>query len=78
MQEQMKRITNEERQRPDRFLFTLWDRLKRGIPTLKKILAILILLAVAGYLVFTVKESSRPKGKRQELIHYIGTLKIEE
>lgn len=78
MQEKMKQITKEEREKPRRFLFLLWDRLKKGIPMVKKILAVLLLVLAVWYLAFTIQESQKPKGGSRKLIHYIGTLEIKE
>lgn len=78
MQESMKQMTKEERERPRRFFFRLWDRFKKRIPMVKKILAVLVLLLAVWYLAFTIQESRRPKGSSKELIHYIGTLRIKE
>lgn len=78
MKETFLQVEKEERKKPRKFLFELWDKLKLGIPFVKKLAALLILLAVIGYLVYTVWLEKQPSGGRQQQIQYIGTLNVEE
>ncbi|SET16325.1 protein kinase family protein [[Clostridium] polysaccharolyticum] len=78
MQEQMKQITKEERIKPRRIVFVAWDWIKKGFPIVKKFLAVLILAAVIFYLGYTIYQIRMPRGEKQNLLHYIGTLQLKE
>lgn len=73
---EMSSIEEGERNQSRRLPFRVWDRIKKGIPVLKKILAILMLLALAGYAGYCIWEAAVPHEKNQEVIRYIGTRNI--
>lgn len=78
MIEQFVNVPEEERRKPKRFLFLLWERLRKGIPVVKKIAAVLIFLALAGILVYTVWQEQQPSGEQKQQLKYIGTLDLKE
>lgn len=78
MREKLIQIPREERNRSRSHLFLLWDKNKKRISAVKKILAFLILLAALVYFIYTVWEQKQPDGGSEKLIHYIGTLSVPE
>jgi hypothetical protein len=68
----------EEIQKPKSRWFLLWERVKKLLLGLKKLLmAVLIILAV-GYLIYTIDKAVNPTVKLQKHFDYIGTVKIQE
>lgn len=71
-------IERDKRKRSRRKPFRIWDQVKKGIPLVKKLIAILFLLALAGYAGYTIWQATLPSGKSQNVIRYIGTLQLKE
>ena len=67
----------DELKRPRTWPFRLWERVKRGARSAKKLAALLLLTAAVVYLIFTVKQAGLP-GESRKVFRYIGTLEIAE
>jgi len=62
--------------RPNTLIFRIWDRMKKAIPYIKKAVGVVILIMLAGYLIYTILY---PKATVECLkFETIGTLMIEE
>lgn len=79
MHQEFMQTREEERKKPRKFLFVLWGQLKKGIPWVKKLAAILILLGTIAYLIYTIQDGQKIVEEKDNAdIHYIGTLNVEE
>lgn len=56
--------------------FRIWNKLKQGIPYLKRIVKILLLLAILAYLVYTILNPTVGVGDKYQFKN-IGTLEIQ-
>ena len=69
------RIEGPELEKPKTLPFRIWERLKKGFKPLKRVFAIIILVAVFSYMIFTFKEASGNSAPTKAISH-IGTLEI--
>lgn len=60
---------------PRTWSFRLWDRVKKGIPVIKRVCAVGLLLLAVIFLIYTVRESMQEGGEKKSF-SYIGTLEI--
>ena len=71
----------EELEQPHTRLFIIWERLKKLICKLKKLLIALLMLGAVLYLVYSVTELVKPKSWNPagaNAYRYIGTLEIKD
>lgn len=61
---------------PKSFWFTAWEKIKKAAAKLKKILLALILLAVLGYLIYTIFDIGKAEEKNVNF-EKIGTVEIQ-
>lgn len=71
-------MPHEERKKPKGKLLNLWNKIKKTFPVCKKIIAILLLCLMIGYLIYTIWECTQPSNKQMDLIRSIGTLDLKE
>lgn len=71
-------MPREERKKPKGKLLNIWKKIKKAFPVFKKILAIIIILLVIGYLIYTIWECTQPSNDQADLIRSIGTLNLKE
>jgi hypothetical protein len=71
-------IPKEEVQKPKSKLFLLWERLKKQLKVLKKILIAILLVLAVVYLIWTIREAINPTVKEGKHFEYIGSEKILE
>lgn len=61
---------------PKTFWFTAWEKIKKAAARLKKILLVLVLLAVLGYLIYTILSIGKNEEKTVNF-EKIGTVEIQ-
>jgi len=71
-------MSYEERKKPKGKLLNLWNQIKKAFPVCKKVIAIVFLVLVIAYLIYTLWECTQPSNKQMDLIRSIGTLDLKE
>lgn len=77
MLEQAAKMTDEEFEVPKTLAFRLWERVKQYIPIVKKICAVLLMIAAIVFLIYSFRQSMLEGGEKK-VFDYIGTLEIQE
>lgn len=74
-EEQVLALSKQELEIPKTWLFRLWDRIKKWLKSLKRILVVGVLLAGLLYMLWTLDRLSKPAASAK-VVNQIGTLKI--
>ena len=77
MCKEVRSMTPEEMELPKTWVFLVWERLKRFIAPLKKVLALLLFLLAVFYLIHTVQKSVEISAEKK-VFDSIGTLEIRD
>ena len=75
VREQLLALPPEELAMPKTWIFRFWDRLKKIFKPLKKLIALVLLIAALVYMIWTIRTASEPAASMQ-LMNQIGTLNI--
>lgn len=69
-------MTNEDLEKPKTWIFRVWDKFKRTWPVIKRIIAVMLLVAALVFLVITLTDYWKT-GNEDKIFDYIGTLTIK-
>lgn len=75
---EVEQIPEEEILKPKSKWFLLWERLKKRIKLLKRILAVGLMIVGIIYLAYSTKQAVNPTINHVNHFEFIGTLKIEQ
>ncbi|MBR1628762.1 MAG: hypothetical protein IJ679_05785 [Lachnospiraceae bacterium] len=71
-------LPEEEKERPKTRAYLIWERIKKAFPIVRRIFLFSIVIIALCYLLWTVRDTSKDKTKKDIVFHQIGTYDLDD